>query len=65
MLCHVVRILGICLECDLCGTASALNIESEDLDAVVILVLDRLLASVELLAFIDVLRARPAILVTN
>ena len=74
MLCGIVGVLGVCLECDLSRAKRAgstmrrrsehedvintpFDVEPEDLDAIVILALDRLLPCIELLPFVNVFAA--------
>ena len=53
----VVGVLRIRLEGNLSGAKRAFDIESEDLDPIVIFTFDGLLPSVELLSFVDVFSA--------
>ena len=53
----VVGVLGIRLEGDLSGAKRAFDIESKDLDPIIIFAFDGLLPRVELLSFVDVFSA--------
>ena len=54
MLGGIICIFWIGLECDLSGTESTLDVEAEDLDAVVVLAFNGFLACIELLALINI-----------